>query len=105
MSNLRKQDTGLPVNVYVSSGGSVNKRHSPRIKVMRSSSDKMNPNETVSVILKKNITVDDIVGYDVIPTKTFEQIQKWVHINYETLMDYWNDDISTVEMIQRIKSL
>lgn len=105
MSNLRKQDTGLPVNVYVSSGGSVNKQHSPRIKVMRTSADKMNPNETISIILNKNITLDDIVGYDSIPPKIFETIRRWVHMNYETLIDYWNDEISTVEMIERLKSL
>jgi hypothetical protein len=105
MSNLRKQDTGLPINVYVSSGGSVNKQHRPRIKVMRTSADKMNPHETIGIILKKNITLDDVVGYDLISPKTFEAIRRWVHMNYETLVDYWNDEISTVEMIGRIKSL
>ena len=105
MSNLRKHEIGLPVNVYVSSGGSVNKQYGPRIKVMRTSSDKMNPHETVSILLKKNITQDDVIGYTQINQKMLNSIRDWINLNYDTLIDYWNDDISTIEMSQRMKSI
>ena len=59
MANLRKKDTGLPVNIYVSSGDSISKRHGPRIKVMYDTGDKFDHYKTVSVLLKRDITADD----------------------------------------------
>ena len=61
MSNLRKSETGLPVNIYVSSGGSVKEQHSPRLKAMIKTSNKFMPHDTVSVLLKRDITSNDVV--------------------------------------------
>jgi hypothetical protein len=105
MSNLRKQDTGLPVNIYVSSGGSVNNQHGPRIKAMVTSQDKMNPRETVSIMLKKDIQADDIIGYNTVSASTLAAIREYVNLNYDVLIKYWNDEISTVEMINGLKKI
>lgn len=105
MSNIRKNESGLPVNIYVSSGGSVNKRHGPRIKVMYDTSDKFNPHATVSVLLKRDITSDDVVGYERLPTKILNPIRDYINLNYDILMKYWNDEVSTIEMLTQLKSL
>jgi hypothetical protein len=105
MSNIRKSESGLPVNIYVSSGGSVNKQHGPRIKVMIDPGDKFNPYQTVSVILKQNITQDDVIGYETLHPKVLEPLRDYINFNYNILMAYWNDEISTKEMIMGLKSL
>jgi hypothetical protein len=105
MSNIRKSESGLPVNIYVSSGGSVNKQHGPRIKVMINASDRFNPHQTVSVVLKQNITQDDVVGYEQLPPKVLEPLRNYINLNYDLLMAYWNDQISTKEMVMGLKSL
>jgi len=105
MSNIRKTTSGLPVNIYVSSGGSVNSRHGPRIKVMTNSGDKFNPNETVSVMLKKNITEDDVIGYDSLPPNVLIALRKYINVNFNTLMKYWNDEIDTAQMIHMLRKI
>lgn len=105
MSNLRKVDTGLPVNIYVSSGGSTNHQHGPRLKAMITSSDKFNHNETISIMLKKDITKDDVIGYGKISNETLNKLRDYINLNYDILMKYWNDEIGTVQMIHGIKKL
>ena len=105
MSNIRKTESGLPVNIFVSSGGSVNHQHGPRVKVMLHSSDKFDITNTVSVLLKKNITADDVVGYEPLPTNVIKSLRAYLNLNYDTLIAYWNDEISTGEMINRLQRL
>jgi hypothetical protein len=105
MSNLRKSETGLPMNIYVSSGGSVNTQHGPRIKVMVSTSDKMDPYDTVSVMLKKDITPADVIGYKRLPESVIGVLRTYININYDTLIKYWNDELSTTEMIAQLKKV
>ena len=105
MSNIGKSESGLPVNIYVSSGGSVNKKHSPRIKIMSNTSDKFDPYQTISIIMKKDITTDDVIGYARIEPKTLKKVREYVNLNYDALLAYWLDEISTSEMIKKLKSL
>lgn len=105
MSNIRKNESGLPVNIYVSSGGSVNRKHGPRIKVMYDTTDKFNPHATVSVLVKRDITTDDVVGYERLPSKILNPIREYINLNYAVLMSYWNDELSTIEMIQQLQPL
>ena len=53
MANLKKSSTGLPVNIYISSGGAVKERHGPRLKAMILKSDKFDFTRTISIKLKK----------------------------------------------------
>ena len=105
MSNIRKKESGLPMNIYVSSGGSVNSQHGPRIKVMTSTGDKFNPSSTVSIMLKKDITVDDVIGYHKLPSDMITALRQYINLNYDILMRYWNDEISTTEMVIGLKSI
>lgn len=105
MSNIRKSESGLPVNIYVSSGGSVNTRHGPRIKVMVDTGDRFDPRHTVSVLLKRDITADDVVGYEKLSMSVLDAVRNYINLNYDVLMAYWNDELSTSEMINGLKKL
>lgn len=105
MSNIRKSESGLPVNIYVSSGGSVNKQHGPRIKAMMDSGDRFNPHHTVSIVLKRDITAHDVIGYEQLPPQVLHAIRDYINLNYDVLLAYWNDEISTKEMIMGLKKL
>ena len=105
MANLRKTETGLPVNIYVSSGGAIKGRHGPRIKVMYKSSDKFDINSTVSVLLKKDIDEDDVIGYDKLDSNIFNAIKQYLNLNYDCLLEYWKDDISTMELMNKLKKI
>jgi hypothetical protein len=105
MSNLRKNTTGLPVNIYVSSGGSVNHKHGPRIKAMITGADKFDVNSTVSILLKKDITADDVVGYQSLPTNILNALRDYININYDALLAHWNDEIDAAELIQALRRL
>ena len=105
MANLRKSETGLPVNIYVSSGGTVNERHGPRIKVMNSSSDKFDVHSTVSVMLKKDIVDEDVIGYNKLDSKVLNAVRQYINLNYDCLMGYWKDEISTTELVHKLKKI
>ena len=105
MSNVRKKESGLPVNIYVSSGGSVNSQHGPEINVVTDTGDKFNPYKTVSVLLKRDLTADDVVGYESLPNSVVNSLRDYVNLNYDILIAYWNDEISTAEMISGLQRL
>lgn len=105
MSNLRKSETGLPCNIYVSSGGSVNKRHGPRIKAMVTSADKFDPGQTVSVLLRKDITPDDVVGYAKLSPMVLNAMREYLNLNYDVLIAHWNDELSASELIAKLKRI
>ena len=104
MSNFKKNETGLPVNIYVSSGSGLDYKL-PRIKAMVDFGDKMNIRNTISIILKKDFTEDDIVDYHRLPASIFKQLRKYINLNYDVLIDYWNDEISTTELTQRLQKI
>ena len=105
MSNIRKKTSGLPVNIYVSSGGAVNKQHGPRIKVMTNTGDAFNSYQTISIMLKKNFTADDIIGYHSLPSDVLAAVREYVNLNYDTLLQHWNDEIDSIELATRLKPL
>jgi DNA modification methylase len=54
---------------------------------------------------KKDITIDDVVGYETIPTKILNPLRDFINLNYDVLIQYWNDEISTKQMILSIKGI
>jgi hypothetical protein len=101
MSNISREDSGLPVRVWVSSKMSAAERHGPRIKI--EIPGKGSP--TIPVLLKKDITVDDVVGYEYVPAKILNPLRDFINLNYDVLIQYWNDEISTKQMILSIKGI
>lgn len=101
MSNIAREDSGLPVRVWVSSKMTAAERHGPRIKIELPGTS----TPTISVLLKKDITSEDVVGYNKLPSKILAPLRTFINLNYDALLQYWNDEISTKQMIMSIKNI
>jgi hypothetical protein len=83
----------------------VNKQHSPQIKVMYDTGNRFNPHATVGVILKRDVTPTDVVGYNNLPNHILTPIRNYINLNFDVLIDYWNDKIDTFELTRKLKKL
>jgi len=100
MSNLRPIHTGLNVVTWISGKG--NAKHGPRIKISSKKGNKISIDNLISV------TVDDnpkIIGNNKISVKDFEKIKKFIELNKDIIIKYWNRKIDTKEMINKIKTI
>ncbi len=104
MSNLHPNDTGVGgVVIWVSVGefGGADAQHGPRIKVAPGT--KMTPeslNKAVSVTL-----ADPPAFLGKVPGKTKKQITEFVNTNRDTLLRYWNRQLTTREMLDLIQKV
>lgn len=83
MANLYKEDTG--VNIIITATSKM-PRHKPRIKVRK------NLKESFSLSIEDDPKV--LAGSpDIVTTKVLEQVRKWIALNKEILLEYWNDPL------------
>jgi len=99
MSNLRQDQTNLPMIIWVHVKEGVS--HGPRVKVNRSHSHKITTTDTASVSISDNPEIK--VG-DLNP-KDFELVKQFIIKNKKALLDYWNLRIFTDELFKRIKPI
>lgn len=96
MSNLFPIDTGLAEVVWVSVK---NVSHGPRIKVFKGAA------ATGSTF---SVTIEDqpkVIGKPFVSAKELKKIFKFVNLNKENLIKYWDFQMSTREMLDSIKKL
>ncbi len=89
MANLRPERTGLPFVVFISQRGGA--RHDVRIKLARS--PRVRPSEMITVALRPAPRV--VRGR--LDAGEFALVRKWLDLNAEVLIDYWNGDIAYTE--------
>ena len=89
MANLRPERTGLPFVVFISQHGGA--RHDVRIKLARSS--RVRPSEMITVAVRPEPRV--IRGR--LSAHEFEQVKRWLELNADVLVDYWNGVIEYTE--------
>jgi hypothetical protein len=99
MANLYPRDTGLPMTIWVSPRGRA--RHDARIKVCLTPGDRMDARNTAVVAIRPRPRL--ISG--ALPTRDFDLVARWIARNANTLIDYWNGTLSTVEFVQRMVKL
>lgn len=106
MSNLDKYDTGIDLTIWVQTNieGQLHGKHkTPRIKIRNKdkewipiSIDKDNPTFLGGCTLEKSK----------ISSKEYKMIVKWIKLNYKTLIDYWNNTItSSRELLNKISRI
>jgi hypothetical protein len=97
MANLRPKYTGLPMVIWVSERGRT--QHGPRIKVSRVRGDKIDPHNTVTMTIEDNPQVigEGISGKDLVVLRRF------IRSNKHVLLSYWNREIDTGELFEKIK--
>jgi hypothetical protein len=99
MVAYRKNVTGVDNTVFISPKGLT--QHAPRIKLAIDPRDSINPNSvTASVAIDSGKVV---AGH--VPAELLKQAQRFVELNRDVLLDYWNYLIDTDELQKRLKSI
>ena len=106
MANVTKMDSGLPFAVWIDFNGVRRKvRHnSPRIKIEIDNAripyliDNSNPDFLVNEQFKKKLLKH-------IPAKKLKLLNDWIFLNYDTLMQHWNGEISDKMALNALKSI
>ena len=99
MENLRQKTTGLPMVIWVSEKqGS----HSARIKVGTTHSEKINLDETVSISISNPPVM---VASSGLSNKDLQLVSEFIKRNEKLLLDYWNKEIDTGDLITNLIKL
>jgi hypothetical protein len=98
MVSYRKNVTGLDNTVFISVKFP---RHGPRIKVAVDPPSHVDPAGN-----NASVSLDDgrIVAGN-LPARTLEQVQRFIDINRDVLMDDWEKRIDTDELRQRLRAI
>ena len=97
MANLFPNETGLPMTVWVSPRG--NARHDVRIKVNITHGNQMIISNTAVVAVRPTPRL--IAGR--LSPDDAQSVFEWVKLNTDTLVDYWNGQIGTIQMARMLK--
>ncbi len=97
MANLFSKHTGLPFVVWISYRGGA--QHDVRVKV--SPGPKALPSEMVSVAIRPTVHV--VEGR--MNAGDLALLTKWIELNYDVLLKYWDGDIDTKDAIDAIHQL
>lgn len=96
MSNLNTKRTGLNELIWVSGK---NANHGPRIKVFEGQSPS---GRNFSVTIENE---PKVVGISFVSSKELKNIIKFIKLNKDTLLKYWEYVIDTESMINSIKPI
>ena len=100
MANITQDDTGLPVVVYISPK---NANHGPRIKVQKDYSTNISTDFFAISIEDKPKVIGNIGK---IQATDIELVIKWILLNKELLLDYWNQkENSTKKVLNNLKKI
>jgi hypothetical protein len=99
MANFYPRDTGLPMTVWVSPKG--NARHDVRIKVCMTPGDRMDATNTAVVAARP----EPRVVHGELAPKDFDAVARWIGMNEPALVDYWNGELSTVELVRQLRRI
>lgn len=97
MANLYFRTTGINTRIYISSK---EPQHRPRVKVFNSSNS-----ESFSLSIEDN---PHLLAGDpsIVPTKILKQVQKWISLNKDLLLYYWeHPEMDTAELLERIEKV
>jgi len=99
MVSYRQNVTGVAHTIFISPRGRT--RHAPRIKVAIDPPDSINPDGYVAVV---EITSRRVVsGALRVPLR--KQVERFLILNREVLLDYWDYRIDTDQLRKRLTSI
>ena len=95
LANLFPKHTGLPFVVWISYRGGA--QHDVRVKV--SPGPRATPSEMASVAIRPDVRVVEgsVTGADL------ALLKKWVELNQDVLLRYWEGEIDTKDTIDAIR--
>lgn len=98
MSNLPPEDTGVTGAVIWVSANGIGLKHGPRVKVIvgnKVSDGNLKNSVSVTITNPPKVLGD-------LPAAIKKDAVQWVTLNQAVLLDYWNNRISTREMMNSI---
>lgn len=99
MVSVTKAETGVDNTIWISPKG--NTRHAPRIKLAIDPPDSFDPRgETASIMID-----DGKVVAGEVPSKLGKQVRKFLDLNRDVLLEYWDYRISTKQLFERLRSI
>jgi hypothetical protein len=99
MANLYPDTTGLPMTVWISPRGSA--RHDVRVKVNMTHGNQMSITNTAVVGVRPTPRV---IAGQLSPGDT-QAVLRWITLNADALIAYWQGSIDTARVIQALKPL
>jgi len=100
MVSYSKKITGIDNTIFISPKGLT--RHAPRIKVAIEPPHSFNP---TSVTASVAIDSGQVVAGEVPTAELRKQIQQFVELNRDVLLDYWHYRINTEQLQERLKAI
>jgi len=97
MANLFPKHTGLPFVVWISYKGGA--QHDVRVKV--SPGPKAHPSQMVSVAIRP----DTHVVEGKMKAGDLTLLAKWIGLNHDILVKYWEGDIDTKDAVEAIRPI
>jgi hypothetical protein len=100
MASYRSDVTGVDNTIFLSSRA--NSRHAPRMKIAIDPPDSLGPgSKTASIALHDG----SVVAGEHVPAALLRQVQQFIELNRDALLDYWNETIDTRQLDRRLKSI
>ena len=99
MANLRPAFTGLPMVVWVSERGFA--KHDVRVKVCCVHGDKIQIYNTASVAVRPQPDLAE----GSLPPADLDAVKRWIKLNADPIIAYWDGVIDTAELLQRLRPL
>ena len=97
MVSVRRKHTGIPNTIFLSTRG--HGRHAARIKVAINLPDSLNAASSTASMLIHDYRV---IGATM-PPRLVEELKQWIDLNRDALMAYWNEEIDTAELLERLR--
>ncbi len=105
-TDLGKDITGLPNNIFVLIHGSSFDR-APSLRLQIDSDDALKFLQTIGIDIKRNFSDKDVRGRGKtkVAEEVFDKLRMFINLNYRLLIDYWNGNVSTPELLNKVKKL
>src|SRR4051812_47530866 len=99
MANLRPATTGLPMVVWVSESGLA--RHESRVKVSTVHGPRVQYANMATVAVRPTPLL--VAGQ--LSAADLQAVSEWIRLNEAALAAYWDCQIDTAELMQRLRPL
>ena len=100
MVSYSKRITGVDNTVFISPKGLT--RYAPRIKIAIEPPNTFNPTSVTASIA---IDSGQVVAGKIPNTELLKQVQQFVQLNRDVLLDYWHYRIDTEQLQERLKAI
>ena len=99
MANLYPRETGLPLTIWVSPRGRA--RHDARVKVCMTPGNRMDTTNCAVVAIRPEPRL--MAGK--LSPRDFDIIARWIVLNQNALIEYWDGALGTLELATRLQRL